>query len=544
VRSISFAALVAAIVGSSALGQVLDTVLVNTAANGVVSPIFVCSPPGDLNRLFVVQKNGQIKVRTPVNQATVWTTFLNIGAGGSNLISTGSEQGLLGMAFHPQYATNGYFFVMYTSTPSPGNNVVARYQVSAGNPDVANPASAVIFLSIPDFASNHNAGCLQFGPDGYLYVGTGDGGSGNDPNANGQNINALLGKMLRIDVDTPNGLIPYSCPPTNPYFGATAGLDEIWAIGLRNPFRYAFDRLTGDLWIGDVGQDTQEEIDFQPATNATGAFGGRNYGWRCREGVVCTGLSGCGACSPTAYTEPVHTFSTQITPNCAVIGGYVYRGCAIPSMRGHYFFAEYGTSQIWSFTYNGTSVSNFTLRSPDLDPPGTPSITSIVSFGEDAAGELYICELSGNEIWKIVPAVPSTLGITSYGTGTPGCTGPNVLSLACSPNILNPGESINASNGPPGTNAIGIIGGAALPVGSDPLAIGVEVLVDLTPGTYTLYETPVAPNGIATLATPIPNAPALIGLTFYAQNFFVWSSCSPSPLNISSTQGLQVTIQP
>jgi glucose/arabinose dehydrogenase len=529
VRSLPLAALVAILLVSHAVAQVppITTTVAGSAANGLQSPVFVCAAPGDLTRLFVVQKNGYIKVRNPVNALTVWGTFLDIHL----LVSGGSEQGLLGLAFHPNYQTNGYFFVYYTSLPSPGSLTIMRYQVSA-NPDVANAGSATPVLSIPHPSfSNHNAGGLYFGPDGMLYIPTGDGGSGNDPNGNAQNINSYLGKILRINVDT----LPYTSPATNPFFGPTPGLDEICVVGCRNPWRGSFDRLTGDFWLGDVGQDAREEIDFVPA----GTLPGRNFGWRCMEGNQCTGLSGC-TCSGPTLTNPVYTYSSAIgVSECTVIGGYVYRGCAIPQLRGYYFFNDYCTSKIWRFTYNGTAVQNFLEVTAQLNAG-----SSIVSYGEDAFGEMYICNMSGSTIRKIVPVAPQLVGVTSYGTGTAGCNGASVLSLGCSPTLYNPGETIVSTNGPAGTNAIGIIGSASLPVGSDPLGIGVEVLVDLTPTTYTLFEFTVGAGGTTTIPAAIPNALPLVGTTVFLQEYFLWTSCSPSPLNLSSTNALQVTIQP
>ena len=278
-------AVIALVVCSNLCAQIpaLTTTVVGSATNGLSAPLYVCSPPGDLNRLFVVQKGGLIKVRTPANAAGAWTTCLDVSA----LVSTGSEQGLLGMAFHPNFATNGYIFIYYTAAPSPGFEVVRRYTIPAGS-DVASPATGVTFLSVADPESNHNGGTVQFGPDGYLYIAIGDGGGGNDQHGtcgNAQDTTVLLGKMLRINDDVPNGSIPYSIPPGNPFAG-NATEKEIFHYGLRNPFRWCFDRLTGDMWIGDVGQNAVEEVDFLPA----GTAGGRNFGWRCKEGNTTTNL--------------------------------------------------------------------------------------------------------------------------------------------------------------------------------------------------------------------------------------------------------------
>lgn len=309
------------------------------------------------------------------------------------------------MAFHPEYANNGVFYVYYTASGG-GANTLAQFSVS-GNPDMANPTGTVLF-STPDPFPNHNGGWIAFGPDGYLYIAMGDGGSGNDPNGAGQNLNTMLGKVHRIDVDgadgipanddddgiLDNGVNGYSSPPDNPFVGPAFGLDSIWAYGLRNPWRDSFDRLTGDLYIADVGQGAWEEINFQPG----GSPGGANYGWRCMEGNHCTGLSGC-TCNDPALTDPIHEYA-HAGVNCSVTGGYVYRGCAIPDLQGVYFFADYCSNRIWSFRHNG-GVTEFTDRTAELIPD-IGSITQISSFGEDAYGELYILDLSG-EVFKILP---------------------------------------------------------------------------------------------------------------------------------------------
>ncbi|MFQ5494843.1 MAG: IPTL-CTERM sorting domain-containing protein, partial [Phycisphaerae bacterium] len=301
----------------------------------------------------------------------------------------------LGLAFHPDYANNGWFFVNYTDLA--GDTVVARFQVTA-DPDIAGAASEQIILQIPQPFPNHNGGWLGFGPgDGFLYIATGDGGGSGGPLNNGQNTARLLGKMLRIDVDTAS---PFAIPPDNPFVGVAGALDEIWAFGLRNPWRCAFDSETGELFIADVGQDVVEEIDVQPAASP----GGENYGWRCREGGNCFDPA---CCNNAGFTDPVHTYTHGGLPfRCSITGGEVYRGCAIEGLAGTYFFADLCSNQIWSFRFNG-SVVGFQERTAELAPGGGLNISGVSSFGRDALGELYIVDLFDGEVFKIIPD-PST----------------------------------------------------------------------------------------------------------------------------------------
>ncbi len=369
---------------SPALLRAATTVRV---ATGLSRPVYVTAVPGDYDRIFIVeQRTARIKV---LHFSTgVIDTFLHID---SLVIDTGNERGLLGLCFHPGYPDTPYFYVHYNNNA--GNSVIARYTVTA-NPDSADAHSRFQILQVtqPAGQDNHKSGMIAFGPDGYLYVSFGDGGSGNDPGNRAQSDTTLLGKILRIDVD---GGSPYAIPPDNPFVGLPP-LDEIWAKGVRNPWRWSFDRLTGDLYIGEVGQNAWEEVDFQPA-NSTG---GENYGWRCMEGFHCTGLSGCTCNSPT-LTLPIQEYSHS--DGCSITGGFVYRGCAIPEYLGLYFFADYCSDSIWTFRYANGTVSEFTNRTAELDPPGALNIGDISSFGEDAYGELYICDLVGGEVFKIVP---------------------------------------------------------------------------------------------------------------------------------------------
>lgn len=363
-------------------------------ASGLSRPVFVCSPPGDNERLFILEQyTGLIKIWR--NDSVLARPFMDIG---DSLATNGNEQGLLGMAFHPAFETNRYFFINYTKVG--GATVIKRYMVSANDPDSADFSSGVTIMTILQPYSNHNGGMIVFSPvDGYLYIGMGDGGSGGDPQNRAQDGSSLLGKMLRIDVDAG---FPYGIPPDNPFVDSASTLDEIWAKGLRNPWRFSFDALTGEMYIGDVGQNAWEEISYQPA----GSPGGENYGWRLKEGTHCHNPS--TNCDPDGVlTGPIYEYS-HASSRCSVTGGYVYRGCAIPDLQGTYFFADYCTSEIWTFRYDGTNITEFTDRTAELEPGGGITIDWISSFGVDNRGELYILDHLGGEIFKIVPeGVPS-----------------------------------------------------------------------------------------------------------------------------------------
>jgi glucose/arabinose dehydrogenase len=375
----------------------LTTTLV---ADGLTRPIFVTHAPGDPSRLFIIEKAGQIRILR--NGELLATPFLDIDdlVGGGN--SDFDERGLLGLAFHPNYQDNGEFYINYTDNSF--DTVVARYTVS-DDPDVADPNSGdpILFISQPQ--NNHNGGWMDFGPDGYLYIATGDGGGSGDDDAghtpgigNSQDItDNLLGKILRLDVDGDD--FPdepdrdYAIPANNPFVDEV-GDDEIWAYGLRNPWRNSFDRDTGDLWIADVGQNTWEEVNFEPADDP----GGVNYGWRCREGAHDFNTLNCDG----TYTDPIHEYNHGL--GCSVTGGYVYRGCAIPDLQGVYFFADYCSDRIWTFRYDGEVISDFTERSGELAPGGGLDIDWITGFGEDAYGELHIVDQVDGEVFKIVRA--------------------------------------------------------------------------------------------------------------------------------------------
>ncbi|MCB9850106.1 MAG: PQQ-dependent sugar dehydrogenase [Phycisphaerales bacterium] len=375
-------------------------------ATGLNLPLFVGAPPGDTDRLFIVEQNTAVIKIMDLNTMTINATpFVTV----TDVRTNGSEQGLLGLAFHPDYASNGIFFVDYTSNSLGGDTVIAKYTVSA-NPDIADAGSKTTVLSIDQPFTNHNGGWIGFSPiDGYLYIAMGDGGSACDQTERAQNINVLLGKILRIDVDGDDfpgdATRNYAIPLDNPFVG-TNGADEVFDSGLRNPYRCSFDRLTGDLYIGDVGQDRREEVSFHPA----GEPGGRNFGWDCMEGTFCSSIApsscapvGC-TCNDPALTMPIYDYNQYQTTRQAVTGGYVYRGCEIPDLRGTYFFADYASAEIWSFHYDGVTAPIVTDRTDELAPPAAEgSIAWISSFGEDGNGELYICDIFGGEIFKIIP---------------------------------------------------------------------------------------------------------------------------------------------
>lgn len=348
-------------------------------ASGLSGPVYAASPAGD-NRLFVVEQPGRIRIIE--SGQLLATPFLDI----SSRVSSGGERGMLSVAFNPQYRTNGFFYVYFTG-PS-GELRIERFTVSA-NPNLANASSAKVILAVPHPRDNHNGGLAMFGPDGMLYLGLGDGGGGGDPDRNGQNANTLLGALLRIDV---NGGDPYAIPSGNPFVGRTDARAEIWAIGLRNPWRFAFDREAGNLYVADVGQDRFEEVNVVPSTRA-----GVNYGWNIMEATSCFNAS---SCNRQGLEIPAIEYDHSLGA-CSITGGFVYRGAAIPELAGHYFYADYCLGWIKSFRFvNGATTD---ARTWDLGNVGT-----ITSFGEDATGELYITTGNGR-VYRIARATSAAL---------------------------------------------------------------------------------------------------------------------------------------
>jgi glucose/arabinose dehydrogenase len=335
---------------------------------GVQNAIGLTHAGDSSGRLFIVSQNGRIIVFDGTRLLS--QPFLDIDP----LVACCGEQGLLGLAFHPQYETNGFFFVNYTDNS--GDTVVARYRVSPSDPNVADPNSASVILQVDQPFANHNGGQLQFGPDGMLYVGMGDGGSGGDPGNRAQNLNELLGKLLRIDVD--HGL-PYTVPADNPFVGMSGRRGEIWAYGLRNPWRFTFDRATGDLFIADVGQNQFEEINWTPASSR----GGENYGWRLMEANHCFNPS--SNCNDGSLTLPVLEYGRS--DGCSVTGGYRYRGGIYPSLQGVYFYGDLCTGTIWGATRGADGA----WQTTEL----FESQLTITSFGEDEGGEVYVVGYNG-----------------------------------------------------------------------------------------------------------------------------------------------------
>ncbi len=365
-------------------------------ASGLSAPLRVTAPAGDFQRLFVVEQGGRIRIVK--DGLLLGGSFLDL----SGRISSGSERGLLGLAFHPQYRRNGRFFVNYTDPQ--GNTVVSEFGVSS-NPDSANAGSERVLLRQTQPFSNHNGGHLAFSPiDGTLYVGFGDGGSGGDPQNLAQNDGTWLGKILRIDVDDRDAGKEYAVPADNPFAGRTNPRPEIWAKGLRNPWRFSFDLAIGDLWIGDVGQGAWEEIDWQPASSP----GGENYGWRRMEGFHCYDpASGCLTASLTLPTlEYAHSTAP---PRCSVTGGVVSRGASVPEIAGRYLFADYCSGELFSVRRLGGEVTDARNHRAEWVPAGGRTIDRVTDLGEDARGDVYVTDAAGGEVFRLTTTTPSAM---------------------------------------------------------------------------------------------------------------------------------------
>jgi len=365
--------------GSSSETPAIPQLSLVPTAGGFTHPVHITHAGDGSGRLFIVEQGGLIKIIKNGSSQPQSTPFLDVSL---LLKSSAGEQGLLSVAFPPGYADKQYFYIDYTGTQGVGDTVIARYHTTA-DPDIADPASAQTLLEVVQPFTNHNGGQLAFGPDGYLYIGMGDGGSGGDPDNNAQNPLSLLGKILRIDVE-PN-LNPYISPPSNPFIGNAGYSPEIWALGLRNPWRFSFDRETGDLYIADVGQNLYEEVNFQPATNA----GGENYGWNIMEGVHCYNSA---SCNQSGLTLPVVEYGHS-QGDCSITGGFVYRGREFSALQGVYIYGDYCSGRIWGLRRAGGAWENKLI----LD-----STLLISTFGEDEAGNLYVADHAAGVIYKII----------------------------------------------------------------------------------------------------------------------------------------------
>ncbi len=454
-------ALVVGILTASAV-QAQTPLTTELFANGFARPVQITAAPGDSTRMFVVEQT-QADIHVIINGVVQGTPFLDLTPMGVN--TSGNERGFFSVAFHPDYQSNGQFFVNYTT--SSGNTLIERYTRLTNNS--ADPSSQTFVTFVTQPQSNHNGGGMVFGTDGELYIAMGDGGnfndvgSGHSAGGNSQDGSTRLGKMLRINVDT----LPWSVPAGNPFTSNGSVLDETWALGLRNPWRFSFDRETGDMWIGDVGQDSfnavgREEINFQHASSG----GGENYGWRCKEGFSCTGLSGCTCASPT-LTDPVADFTQNIsTGGFSIIGGYVYRGEGIPDLWGTYIFGDHVSNNIWRMNFDRdteTITSGPTLIDNQIAPGGGLGISSITSFGEDSRGEIYITDRNGGEVFKLVADGPfEGLGCATEGTnGKPRLYGEGTL-VAGSSGALRLENAVISS--PIAALFVALDNGAATPV--------------------------------------------------------------------------------
>lgn len=391
--------------GGTTLEPVLGLELMHS---GFTQPTKITSAGDESKRIFVTEKTGKIKIIDSLG-TVLSSPFLDI----SNIISTNSERGLLGMAFHPNYDENRYFYLSYTSTD--GSSTIARYETSTADPNIADGSSGEVILQFDQPFANHNGGDINFGPDdGYLYIASGDGGSGNDPACVAQDITSPLGKLLRIDVDVPAGdTDSYLIPSDNPFFGDTATEQSIWAYGLRNPWRFSFDRENGDMWLADVGQNMIEEVDYDMAP----LTGGINYGWKFMEGTLClttnTTDPDCGIdtppCGSADYTAPLFEYTHDFTTGgSSITGGYVYRGCKYTHLQGLYICADFSSGNFWTVDNFGSNEIHSFLQ------------TSVTTFGEDESGELYCATIQGN-IYKVIDtAIPAVLTLTAADTPLQG----------------------------------------------------------------------------------------------------------------------------
>ena len=464
-RPFAFAALVAALVLPAA-AQTANVLEPAFPSLSFAEPIELTHANDGSGLVYVAEKAGRVRAFANARTVTTAPTVLNI----TSVVQNSGEQGLLGMAFHPNFAANGYLYVHYSGRTN-GRTVLARYTRSATNPAVFDPATAQILLEVLQPFSNHKGGKLAFGPDGYLYLSLGDGGSGNDPGNRAQNRTLLLGKLLRLDVDNPAAPLNYGIPPGNPYAGNTDGFrPEIFAYGLRNMFKFSFDRGTGTLWGADVGQNTLEEINLI----ATGG----NYGWRVAEGTQCN-IPSTG-CDRTGFTDPIYEY-THVGGACSITGGTVYRGTRNPELTGRYVFGDYCSGSVWALSYTGTTATRQTLSNVGF---------GLIAFGEDAAGELYVMLQDGG-VFRFV------------STAVAGEAAPNAAAGALRAATANPFrdrmvvEAAPAAAGPARATLTDVLGREVAVLLDAPVAAGERrsLAIDgtaLAPGVYLVRLTDAA----------------------------------------------------
>jgi len=350
-------------------------------------PVGIYADPAGGDRLFVIEQDGKVKVFSNLGNVDVSTVFLDI----SDRVVSAGEQGLLGLAFHPNFSQNPYVYVNYISA-NPLRTVIARFTISPSNPDIADPNTMIVIMEYNQPFSNHNGGQLAFGSDGYLYIGVGDGGGAGDPFGNGQSLSTVLGKILAINVDAASAGRNYSIPSDNPFFGNTLGYrEEIYAYGFRNPWRFSFDSVSGQLWVGDVGQGRLEEIDIVEK--------GKNYGWNIMEGSLC--FDTASGCDQTGLELPIWNYTHDL--GYSVIGGYVYRGLNLSTLVGNYVYADYGSGRIWALNFNGSIATNTLLINSGIN---------IASLGLDSSNELYFAAYNGRIYQLIITAIPEFPTVT------------------------------------------------------------------------------------------------------------------------------------
>jgi len=494
-------------------------------AEGLDQPTVIAAPPGD-PRIFVGERSSGL-IRIVEDGQVLPTPFLDLTG---FVEASFFEQGLLGMAFHPDYEENGYFFVCFTAPPAPGTTVLVRFRVSESDPNVATVGSGVIFLAVPQPFEGHNGGCVEFGIDGYLYLSTGDGGF-DDPFCLARDDSSLLGRILRIDVDTPGPSAAYSIPPDNPFVGDPSMADETWHHGLRNPWRFAIDSATGDLYIGDVGRDEVEEIDFSPF-----GVGGRDFGWKFMEGSECFDDGKLDNCPPqtplcldSSYAMPIHEYGHTADggglPNCAIIGGEIYRGDEIPDLDGTYFFGDFCSGRIWSLRYDGTNVLDFAERTEELDPPGDLEIRGVRSFGLDGQGRVCLLDGLGGRLFRITSEAPRTKAASVSRNA-----GANLETYQCQPPVI--GRRIQAVCNPGATgHDMVLIFGFDSP--AELVLSGGQVLLCRDGGLDVIVATPWYPGPVAEIPLDVPQILGLTGFRVYTQAI---SAFGATPFALSNAQ--------